>query len=308
MDKKEPIFRGSAVALVTPFDEQGKVDLDALGALLDWHVTCGTDAVVLCATTGECATLSDEEFAAVISFGVRRLAGRLPVIAGTGRNDTAHCLRLCLMAQEAGADGLLMVNPYYNKSTQNGIRAHYRFIADRVRLPILLYNVPSRTGMAITPETYAALAAHPRIYGVKEAGGDLSGMVRTRHLCPPDFSLYSGNDDHTLAMLSLGAQGVISTAANIVPREMHRICQLFDRGDLSGARSLQCALQPLVDALFCETNPIPVKTALHWMGRDSGRLRLPLVEMSYPNALRLETAMKDFGLLEKDVEKAVELC
>lgn len=308
MEKKEPIFRGSAVALVTPFDEAGHVDLKILGSLLDWHAACGTDAAVLCATTGECATLSDEEFSSIISFAVQRLKGKMPVIAGTGRNDTAHSLRLCLIAQQAGADGLLMVNPYYNKSTQNGIRAHYRFIADRVQLPILLYNVPSRTGMAITPETYAALAEHPRIYGVKEAGGDLSGMVRTRRMCPADFSLYSGNDDHTLAVLALGGLGVISTAANIIPREMHRLCQLFDRGDLTGARALQCSLQPLIDALFCETNPIPVKTALRWMGRDSGRMRLPLVEMSYPDALRLEKAMKDFGLLEKNMEKAVELC
>lgn len=308
MEQKTPIFRGSAVALVTPFDAAGSVDFEALGALLDWHLASGTDAIVLCATTGECATLTDGEFDRILRFSIGRVEGRVPVIAGCGRNDTQHSLRLCLMAQEAGADGLLLVNPYYNKSTQAGIRAHYRYIADRVLLPMLLYNVPSRTGMAISPETCAALAEHPRIVGIKEAGGDFSAMVRLRQLCPRDFALYSGNDDHTLAMLALGAEGVISTAANVAPREMHRLCRLFWQGDLQGALAQQLALQPLVDALFCETNPIPVKTALDWMGKCGGTLRLPLVEMRYPSALRLEKAMKDFGLLEKTVEKAAELC
>lgn len=308
MKQRTPLFRGSAVALVTPFDPDGAVDFPALEALLDWHMACGTDAIVLCATTGECATLTDDEVQRIFAFGMQHVAGRVPVIAGCGRNDTRHALHLCLLAQEAGCDGLLLVNPYYNKSTQAGIRAHYRYIADRVQLPILLYNVPSRTGIAISPETCAILAEHPRIVGIKEAGGDLSAMVRLRQLCPPDFALYSGNDDHTLAMLALGAQGVISTAANIAPREMHDLCQHFFTGDLPGALNRQVALQPLVDALFCETNPIPVKTALSWMGKCTGQLRLPLVEMRYANALRLEKALKDYGLLEKTVEKAVELC
>ena len=308
MKQKTPLFRGSAVALVTPFDDAGAVDFAALGALLDWHMACGTDAIVLCATTGECATLSDAEVRQILTFGVERVAGRVPVIAGCGRNDTQHALRLCLMAQEAGADGLLLVNPYYNKSSQAGIRAHYRYIADRVSLPILLYNVPSRTGIAISPETCAMLAEHPRIVGIKEAGGDLSATVRMRQLCPPDFALYSGNDDHTLALLAMGGLGVISTAANIVPREMHRLCSLFAQGCLQEALSLQLSLQPLVDALFCEVNPIPVKTALCWMGKCGGTLRLPLVEMRYPTALRLEKALKDHEILEKAVEKAAELC
>lgn len=308
MEQKTPIFRGSAVALITPFDESGSVDFSALGALLNWHLASGTDAIVLCATTGECATLTDAEVEAILRFAIPHVNGRCPVIAGCGRNDTAHSLRLCQMAQDIGADGLLLVNPYYNKSTQAGIRAHYRYIADRVSLPILLYNVPSRTGIAISPETCAALAEHPNIVGIKEAGGDLSGMVRLRQLCPPDFALYSGNDDHTLAILALGGQGVISTAANIVPQQMHDLCARFFEGDWAGALELQLALQPLVDALFCETNPIPVKTALHWMDKCSGVLRLPLVELRYAGALKLEKAMKDAGLLEKTVEKAAELC
>ena len=308
MEQKNPIFRGSAVALVTPFDDNGAVDFSALGVLLDWHLENGTDAIVLCATTGECATLSDQEVAEILAFAIPHIDGRCPVIAGCGRNDTAHSLRLCQMAQDAGADGLLLVNPYYNKSTQAGIRAHYRYIADRVSLPILLYNVPSRTGIAISPETCAALAEHPNIVGIKEAGGDLSSMVRLRQLCPPDFALYSGNDDHTLAILSLGGQGVISTAANVVPKQMHELCTRFFDGDLDGALQIQLALQSLVDALFCETNPIPVKTALHWMDKCSGIMRLPLVDLRYPSALKLEKAMKDAGLLEKTVEKAVELC
>lgn len=308
MEQKIPLFRGSAAALATPFDAGGSVDFDALETLLDWQLACGTDAIVLCATTGECATLTDGEFDRILRFAVRHVDGRVPILAGCGRNDTQHSLRLCLMAQEAGANGLLLVNPYYNKSTQAGIRAHYRYLADRVLLPILLYNVPSRTGISISPETCAILAEHPRIVGIKEAGGDLSAMVRLRQLCPRDFALYSGNDDHTLAMLALGAQGVISTAANVVPREMHRLCRLFFQGDWAGALAQQLALQPLVDALFCETNPIPVKTALSWMGKCGGTLRLPLVQMGYPGALKLEKAMKDLGLLEKTVEKAAELC
>ena len=308
MEQKTPIFCGSAVALVTPFDAEGHVDFQALEHLLDWHLSMGTDAIVLCATTGECATLADDEFDRILRFAIRYIKGQVPIIAGCGRNDTQHSLRLCLMAQDAGADGLLLVNPYYNKSTQAGIRAHYRYIADRVSLPILLYNVPSRTGIAISPETCAMLAEHPHIVGIKEAGGDLSAIVRLRQLCPPDFFLYSGNDDHTLAMLALGARGVISTAANIVPAEMHRLCQLFEQGALTEALALQLKLQPLVDALFCETNPIPVKTALYWMEKCCGTLRLPLVEMRYHSALKLEKAMKDFGLLKKTVEKAVELC
>lgn len=307
MEQRTPLFRGSAVALVTPFTSEGKVDMPALAQLLNWHLECGTDAIVLCATTGECATLSDDEVAAVLQFAVRHLAGRIPVIAGCGRNDTEHSLRLCLLAQAAGVSGLLLVNPYYNKSTQAGIRAHYRYIADRVDLPILLYNVPSRTGIAISPETCAILSEHPRIVGIKEAGGDLSGMVRLRQLCPPDFALYSGNDDHTLAVLALGGQGVISTAANILPREMHRLCHLWQQGDRESALALQLTLQPIVDALFCETNPIPVKTALSWMGKCTGTLRLPLVPIGYAGALRLESAMHKLGLLPPDISPAADL-
>lgn len=293
---KTPIFKGSAVALVTPFDRQGELDEPALLALIDWQLRCGTDALVVCATTGECATLSDREWSRVVSLAVERAAGRVPVIAGTGRNDTIHALRLGQEAKALGADAVLTVTPYYNKTTQQGLLRHYLFLAEGVELPMLLYNVPSRTGMSFRAETYAALAEHPNIYGVKEASGDFGLILRTRALCPEDFALYSGNDDQIVPILALGGLGVISTAANVVPAELHALCDSFFRGDLPEARAIQLRLQPLIQALFLEVNPIPVKAALAAMGRMEETVRMPLTTLGLAARRALEQAMDELSL------------
>lgn len=293
---KTPIFKGSATALVTPFDRQGELDERALLALIDWQLRCGTDALVVCATTGECATLSDREWSRVVSLAVERAAGRVPVIAGTGRNDTIHALRLGQEAKALGADAVLTVTPYYNKTTQQGLLRHYLFLAEGVELPMLLYNVPSRTGMSFRAETYAALAEHPNIYGVKEASGDFGLILRTRALCPEDFALYSGNDDQIVPILALGGLGVISTAANVVPAELHALCDSFFRGDLPEARAIQLRLQPLIQALFLEVNPIPVKAALAAMGRMEETVRMPLTTLGPAARRALEQAMDELSL------------
>lgn len=293
---KTPIFKGSATALVTPFDRQGELDEPALLALIDWQLRCGTDALVVCATTGECATLSDREWSRVVSLAVERAAGRVPVIAGTGRNDTIHALRLGQEAKAMGADAVLTVTPYYNKTTQQGLLRHYLFLAEGVELPMLLYNVPSRTGMSFRAETYAALAEHPNIYGVKEASGDFGLILRTRALCPEDFALYSGNDDQIVPILALGGLGVISTAANVVPAELHALCDSFFRGDLPEARAIQLRLQPLIQALFLEVNPIPVKAALAAMGRMEETVRMPLTTLGPAARRALEQAMDELSL------------
>lgn len=293
---KTPIFKGSATALVTPFDRQGELDEPALLALIDWQLRCGTDALVVCATTGECATLSDREWSRVVSLAVERAAGRVPVIAGTGRNDTIHALRLGQEAKAMGADAVLTVTPYYNKTTQQGLLRHYLFLAEGVELPMLLYNVPSRTGMSFRAETYAALAEHPNIYGVKEASGDFGLILRTRALCPENFALYSGNDDQIVPILALGGLGVISTAANVVPAELHALCDSFFRGDLPEARAIQLRLQPLIQALFLEVNPIPVKAALAAMGRMEETVRMPLTTLGPAARRALEQAMDELSL------------
>ncbi len=294
---KTPIFKGSATALVTPFDRQGELDEQALLGLIDWQLSQGTDALVVCATTGECATLSDREWSRVVALAVERAAGRIPVIAGTGRNDTIHALRLGQKAKALGADAVLTVTPYYNKTTQQGLLRHYLFLAEGVELPMLLYNVPSRTGMSFRAETYAALAEHPNIYGVKEASGDLGLILKTRALCPEDFALYSGNDDQIVPILALGGLGVISTAANVVPAELHALCAGFFRGDLQEARAIQLRLQPLIEALFLEVNPIPVKAALAAMGRVEEIVRMPLTTLGPAARHALEQAMKGAALL-----------
>ena len=293
---KTPIFKGSAAALVTPFDRQGELDEPALLALIDWQLRCGTDALVVCATTGECATLSDREWSRVVALAVERAAGRVPVIAGTGRNDTIHALRLGQEAKALGADAVLTVTPYYNKTTQQGLLRHYLFLAEGVELPMLLYNVPSRTGMSFRAETYAALAEHPNIYGVKEASGDFGLILRTRALCPEDFALYSGNDDQIVPILALGGLGVISTAANVVPAELHALCDSFFRGDLPAARAIQLRLQPLIEALFLEVNPIPVKAAMAAMGRMEETVRMPLTTLGPAARRALEQAMDGLSL------------
>lgn len=294
---KIPIFTGSAAALVTPFDETGALDLSAMGQLIDWHLANGTRALVVCATTGECATLTDKEWESVVTFALDRADGKIPVIVGAGKNDTAHALRLCRRAETLGAQGVLLVTPYYNKTTQSGLIRHFTEIADQTALPILLYNVPSRTGLSIAAETYATLAKHPRIFGTKEASGDFSLILKTKRLCPKDFALYSGNDDQIVPILALGGVGVISTMANVIPRETQRICELWAEGSGEEAAALQIRCQPLIQALFREVNPIPVKEALQQMGKISGTLRLPLVRIGSTAQRELFAAMKEFGLI-----------
>lgn len=294
---KTPIFTGSAVALVTPFDAQGNVDEKALRQLFKWQLCAGTKALAVCATTGECATLSDAEWSRIVALAVEQTEGKIPVIAGTGRNDTMHSLRLHRQAKQLGAQAVLAVTPYYNKTTQAGLIEHYTLLAEQGELPMLLYNVPSRTGMSIQAETYAALAEHPNIYGVKEASGDFGLLLKLKKLCPPDFALYSGNDDQIVPILALGGLGVISTAANVIPETMQRICQIFAQGNVQAAAAKQISIQPLLEALFSEVNPIPVKTALARMGKISPGVRLPLTALGNANAQRLEEAMKQLNLL-----------
>ena len=294
---KKPVFVGSATALITPFDLTGELDLDNLGALIDWQLVQGTDALVVCATTGECATLSDREWETVIDFALRRVGGKIPVVAGIGRNDTRHTLWLNKRAKSLGAQAVLAVTPYYNKTTQSGLLRHYYTVADGADIPVLLYNVPSRTGMSFTAETYSALAQHPNIYGVKEASGDFGLILKTRALCPDDFALYSGNDDQILPILALGGLGVISTMANVIPRETQQICALWRNGEMAKAAELQIGCQPLIQALFREVNPIPVKAALALLGKDSGYLRQPLTQIGTAALAELREAMKTLDLI-----------
>lgn len=293
---KLPIFTGSAVAIVTPFSKGG-VDLTALERLLDFQLQNGTDAVVVCGTTGESSTMSYRERMRTIEFCVEYVAGRVPVIAGSGSNSTENAVILSRDAQRSGADALLAVTPYYNKATQAGLIRHYTTLADAVSCPVILYNVPSRTGVNIAPETCARLAEHRNILGIKEASGDLGAVQRIRRLCPPDFYIWSGNDDETIPICALGGKGVISVAANVVPAQMHRLVELCLQNDFAAAGELQIALKPLCDALFCEVNPIPVKTALNLMGWEAGPLRLPLCQPSEEHLQLIQTTLAEYGLI-----------
>lgn len=293
---KETIFTGSGVAIVTPFSEGG-VNYPALGRLIDRQLAGGTDAVIVCGTTGEAATMTQAERSETIAYCVERVGGRVPVIAGTGANDTRAARENSLAAERLGADALLVVTPYYNKATQQGLLRHYKTIADAVSKPVILYNVPSRTGVSILPETYAELSRHPNIYGVKEACGDLGRIQKIRNLCPSDFAIWSGNDDETAAICMLGGSGVISVAANVLPAEMHRLTALCLANDFTAAGRLQLKLKPLCDALFCEVNPIPVKTALNLMGLEAGELRLPLCHPAPAGVEKLKLALSAWDLL-----------
>ncbi len=273
---KQLLFRGVATAIVTPFSETG-VDFHALGDLIEYQITEGADALVICGTTGESPTLSEEERRQCISFAIEKCAGRIPVIAGCGSNSTSCATALSRYAADAGADGILLVSPYYNKSSPQGLIAHYTAIAKAVDRPILLYNVPARTGIDLPLSVYQTLAKIPNIVGVKEACGDVGKSARILQSCPADFSLYSGDDILTLPLLSLGAQGVISVVSNLVPRAMHNLCHAYISGDFAQARALHMHLLPLMDALFSEVNPIPVKAALAMAGLAPARVRLPLV-------------------------------
>lgn len=296
---RSPLFTGSGVAIVTPFTAD-TVDLTALGRLLDFQLSHGTDAVIVCGTTGEAATMSYRERMRTIEFCVEHVDGRVPVIAGSGSNSTETALTLSRDAERAGADGLLVVTPYYNKASQTGLIRHFTAVADGVGVPVILYNVPSRTGVSIAPETYAALAKHPNINGVKEASGNLGAIQKTVKLCPEDFSVWSGNDDETAPICLLGGKGVISVVANILPGEMHRLTELCFQNDFAAAGKLQLRLKDFCDAMFCEVNPIPVKTALNLLGWNAGPLRLPLCEPREENLARIRRTLVQYGLLETD--------
>lgn len=293
---KQPIFTGSGVAIVTPFNREA-VDLSALGRLLDFQLENRTDAIIVCGTTGEASTMTYRERMKTIEFCVEHIAGRVPVIAGSGSNSTEVAIALSKDAERAGADGLLVVTPYYNKASQAGLIRHYQVLADAVNVPIILYNVPSRTGVNIAPESYAELAKHPNIIGTKEASGNLSNLQKTRNLCPEDFYIWSGNDDETVPICALGGVGVISVVANIAPAVMHRLVQLCLLNDFEAAGSLQLELKELCDAMFCDVNPIPVKTALNLMGWNAGMLRLPLYEPSDANLKHIRNTLAKYDLL-----------
>ena len=292
---KNPVFSGAAVAIVTPYTKDG-IDFDKLGKLIDFQIENGTDAIVINGTTGESSTQTIPEHLAVIEFGIRRVAGRVPVIAGTGSNDTADAIVMSVEAEKAGADALLIVTPYYNKTSQRGLIAHFNAIADKVSIPIILYNVPSRTGLSFTAETYAALSAHPNINGVKEASGNFALIAKTRYLCPKDFHIWSGNDDQVIPVMSLGGLGVISVASNVIPAEMAKMSKLFLEGKTKEACDMQIHYLDLIDKLFIDVNPIPVKAALNMMGFDVGHLRMPLVELSDVHKAQLAESMKAVGL------------
>ena len=296
---REPLFTGSGVAIVTPFTNE-TVNFAALGRLLDFQLQNGTDAVIVCGTTGEATTMSYHERMRTIEFCVERVDGRVPVIAGSGSNATETAVTLSRDAEQAGADGLLVVTPYYNKASQKGLIRHYTAIADAVDRPVILYDVPSRTGVTIAPETYAELAKHPNINGVKEAGGNFSNIQKTRNLCPADFSIWSGNDDETAAICMLGGRGVISVVANVLPAQMHRLTELCLANDYAAAGKLQLELKDFCDAMFCDVNPIPVKTALNLMGWEAGPLRLPLCEPDEAVTARIRRALERYGLLEAE--------
>ena len=293
---KTPIFTGCGVAIVTPF-RGGEVDYGAFRQLIDWQIESGTDAIIVCGTTGEAATLTPDERRNVIKICVEQVNRRVPVIAGSGSNSTAHAVELSKEAEKLGADGLLVVTPYYNKATQKGLIRHFLAVSDAVETPVIIYNVPSRTGVKCTAETYAILASHPNINGVKEASGDFALIQDTVNLCPADFSVWSGNDEETAAITLLGGRGVLSVAANIVPREMHALCELCFENDFAAAGDLQLKLSPLLRALFSEVNPIPVKAAMEELGLCSGDLRLPLCDISPENRKRVKSAMECFGVV-----------
>lgn len=291
------IFKGAGVAIVTPMKADGEVNYDVLGEMLEAQIQGGTDAIIICGTTGESATLTEEEHSAVIRYAIKKVNKRIPVIAGTGSNCTATAIKLSKEAEKDGADGLLLVTPYYNKATQNGLIAHYTAVANAVNIPIILYNVPSRTGCNLLPETIAKLVKNVKnIVGVKEASGNISQIAKVKLLCGDDVDLYSGNDDQVVPILSLGGIGVISVLSNVAPKETHDMVMDYLNGDLEKAREMQLKALPLIDALFSEVNPIPVKKAMSFMGWEAGSLRAPLSEMEDAHAEVLRQAMKDFGI------------
>lgn len=290
------IFKGSCVALVTPFNESG-VDFARLKELLEWHIKNETDAILVCGTTGEATTMSLEEKKSVIDFTVKEVNGRVPVIAGTGTNNTKASIDMSLFAQEAGVDSILVITPYYNKTSQKGLFQHFKAINDEVKIPIILYNVPGRTNMNICPEMLSKLATLSNVVAIKEATGDFSQMAKMRSLCP-NIDMYSGNDDQIIPTLSLGGLGVISVVANILPQETHNMCKNFFDGNINKALDLQIKYLNVINNLFIEVNPIPVKSAMKLIGIDCGDLRLPLCEMEEQNFIKLKAAMQNVNLIK----------
>lgn len=290
------IFTGSAVALITPFHD-GSVDYTALTRLIELQIASGTDAIVALGTTGEAATLMQDEREEVIRFVVERVSNRIPVIVGTGSNNTEDAIQKSRFAEAVGADGLLIVTPFYNKTTQEGLLAHYSSIAEQVRLPIIIYNVPSRTGLNIKPETVSKLVRScENIVGIKEASGDISQITKLAAICP-DCDIYSGNDDQVVPILSIGGKGVISTIANIHPEAMHQMCKAYADGDVEEAKRLQLALLPLQEAAFCEVNPIPIKTMMGLLKLCDPEVRLPLVQPSLEHYELMENTLREYGML-----------
>lgn len=291
------IFKGAAVAIITPFQENREINYPKLAEIIDDQIAHHTDAIVICGTTGESSTLTHEEHLEAIRFTVEHVAGRVPVIAGTGSNCTETAIYLSTEAEKYGADALLVVTPYYNKATQKGLIAHYTAIAESVNLPIIMYNVPSRTGCNIQPETAAYLAKNVKnIAGIKEASGNISQIAKLMQLAEGQIVLYSGNDDQVVPIMALGGLGVISVLSNVAPQQTHDMVAKFLEGDVAGSREIQLKALPLIDALFCEVNPIPVKAAMNMMGWEAGPLRMPLTEMEPQNQERLRKAMIDFGI------------
>ena len=292
------IFEGAGVALVTPFKANGDVNYDKLEEILEEQIAGGTDAIVICGTTGEASTMSPEEHLSVIKYGCEVVKGRIPVVAGTGSNCTREAVYMSQKAEEAGADGVLLVTPYYNKATQNGLIAHFTTIAEAIKIPALLYHIPGRTGVTMKPETIVSLCKNvPNIVGVKEASGNFSSIATMMNMADGRIDVYSGNDDQIVPLLSMGGKGVISVLSNVAPKQTHDICQKFFDGDVKGSLQMQLDAIPLISALFSEVNPIPVKAAMNMMGKEVGPLRLPLTEMEDAHKEVLKQAMKSYGIL-----------
>ena len=292
---KNTVFTGVATALVTPMNANG-VDYDAFGKLIEWQIEEGINALVIAGTSGEGSTLTDEEHREVLRFSVEKVAGRVPVIAGTGSNDTAYAIDLTKFACEVGCDAMLLVTPYYNKATQRGLIESFRAIADASTKPCILYNVPSRTGCNLTPASCAVLAEHPNIVGIKEASGNISQIAEIAALTKGEFDIYSGNDDQIVPLMSLGGKGVISVVSNILPKKTVELCDKFFAGDLEGSRDIQLELLPLINSLFCEVNPIPAKAAVAAIGFGENYVRLPLTTMEPENEAKMRALMREQGL------------
>ena len=294
---RTPIYKGSGVAIITPMNTDGSVNYESFKKIIEYQINGGTDAIIACGTTGEAATLSEKEHCQVLEFVAKTVDGRIPVIAGAGSNDTATAISLSKAAKNYGADAILSVTPYYNKTSQTGLIRHFTAIADAVDLPMILYNVPSRTGCNIKPETYAELCKHDNIVATKEANGDISKIVETMALVGDKLDLYSGNDDQIVPLMSLGGKGVISVLSNLLPAETSAMCKKFLAGDIKGAAAMQMKYHALIDALFCEVNPIPVKAAMAKMGYCENYLRLPLTPMEEANAQKLYALMREQNLI-----------